>query len=233
MEKIDRIICLGNESDHTAHSSRAIAGHFDLPFNGQLCHSEQFNPGCYHTSLISTVSLPVWRKIADRADLVIKLDQPKSSFKNIDCYYKTQTNTRWFAHFKSVIVENFQKDLYITQYYRPSNQFNTEIIHCGANQDIEKELVKHDVNQRRVVLQFMNIQDTTVDEFIALIDRVVCYCRKNQAQFIIMRGDQHEHADIHFEITYYLTSLPEFCLLATQQQIDKDLGMHWNRLYKQ
>jgi hypothetical protein len=79
----------------------------------------------------------------------------------------------------------------------------------------------------------MNIQDSTVDEFIVLIDRVISYCRNNQAQFIIMRGDRHEREDIHFEISYYLTSLPEFCLLTTQQQLDKDIGIHWNRLYKQ
>lgn len=230
---MEKIICIGNESSATAESTKKIAGHFNLPFNGELSNHKQFDTGCYYTSLISTMSFTEWRKIADQADLIIKLDQPKSSFKNIDCYHRTQINARWFANFKPVIVENFQKDLYITQGYRPSNQFNAETIHCITNEDIEKKLLEHTINQRRVVLQFMNIQNKTVDEFTALIDRVVKHCRINHAQFIIIRGDRHEPPDVHFEITYYLSGLPEFCLLPTQQQIDKDINIHWDRLYKQ
>lgn len=234
---IDKIICLGNTSTATAEASKRIATQFFVPFNGPLEQANVVNNGCYYTSIhyasgVNQTNLTQWRMLADQADLIVQLDQPLATYTDPISYYKNSINARWFSHFKPVIIENSRPDLYITQWYQPQIQFNTELVHCDTNTAIEHELISRNIHGRRVFLQFANIQQQPLDEFKALINRVVAHCRKNSAQFVIMRGGQHEPEHIHYEITYWLADFPEFVLLADQAGISQAIAQHWKRLYK-
>lgn len=87
-----RILCLGNNTEHTHILTTKISSD-----HGMICHgllSELDNsmdysqPGYYHTTVID-ISYGKLLSLATEFDQVIVLDQSKESYSHVDFYYKT------------------------------------------------------------------------------------------------------------------------------------------------
>jgi hypothetical protein len=240
MENINQIICIGNSSEQTELVTEQIAAQYQLPYLGRLKNSEFTSPGCACTTIMKDVDLYRWHELAQAADLIIALDQDVESYDNRESWQKTQIGSRWYAHFKPVIRQNQNLDLYITRTITPLRPFNSqEITVTTSNQDLVEQLFKHDVKDRRVILEFMRLDnDQSLSDFLSMIDSAVEYCRKSNAKFIMLRADQHEEQDIHYEINYHFCQYPEFLLLNPKyftQNFNLNLNLaidrQWNKLY--
>jgi hypothetical protein len=233
MEKIMRIICVGNTSEATDRKTKIVAEQYGLEYKGRLNEHNWQSPGCGSITILKDLSLDQWRRAADLADMIIVLDQSPESYADQESWQKSQIAPRWLAHFKSVIYENHNQDLFITKDLVSLRDFHVQHVSVQTNHDVFKQVYNNNLTDRRVVLQFMNLQQQDVTEFLEEVHAVIQHCRKSCAKFIVFRNDPHEPDPLHFKITRHFCQYPEFLLLQPSNIADlpRVLDQHWIRLY--
>ena len=87
-----RILCLGNNTEHTDTLTRKIADDHGITCHGLLCELDNLmdysQPGYYHTTVVD-ISYSKIVSMSKDFDQVLILDQPKESYSHVDFYYKT------------------------------------------------------------------------------------------------------------------------------------------------
>jgi hypothetical protein len=239
MENVNRIVCIGNSRLETETYTQYVAEQFKLPYLGRLKTIDFDTVGCGCVTILEDLNLSQWHSVARTADLIVRLDQPEESFDNHESWQKTQISTRWYSHYKPVIYQNQCPDLYITRSLLPPRIFNSVRINIHNNQELIDEVFKHDITNRRVILEFTRLdQQKLLPEFLTNLDLLVQHCRKSFAKFVMLRADEHEEQDIHYSITYQFCQYPEFMLLMPEyfnkdvnRNLNTALNQHWNKLY--
>lgn len=224
MDKIKSIMCVGNNTPHTAERAAQIAAEYGLPVNGLAQQIIMLRPGCWYCD-IGTITMDKFLEWISYVDLVIFLDQSPASYEHLASYRNTLLMCSHMQHFRPVIIENQMPDVYMVTHYVPSNRFNKIICRVQNTQDLERKLLQTDIKNKTVVLQLSRLHnELEVDQFKSQVDNIVSYCRSNQAKFVLLRADPHESDDVHFEITNYLVQFPEFILLS-QDSFDNKLNL--------
>ena len=87
-----RILCLGNNTEHTDTLTRRLAADQGITCHGLLSEldnlMEYSQPGYYHTTVVD-ISYGKLVSMSKEFDQVLVLDQPKESYSHSDFYYKT------------------------------------------------------------------------------------------------------------------------------------------------
>ena len=87
-----RILCLGNNTEHTDTLTRKIAADQTTPCHGLLSELDNLmdysQPGYYHTTVVD-ISYGKLVSMSTEFDQVLVLDQTKQSYSHADFYYKT------------------------------------------------------------------------------------------------------------------------------------------------
>lgn len=238
MDKIKSIMCLGNNTQETAIRAAEIAEEYSLPLNGLAQQIKMLRPGCWYSD-IGTISMDKFLQWISSIDLVVLLDQPENSYQHAGSYRNALLMCSHLQHFRPVIIENQNPDVYIVTHYETANTFNKTIYRVRSTQELETQLMVTDIKNKTVVLQLSRlVNESELDQYKAQIDRIVDHCRQHNAKFIMIRADQHESDDVHFEITKYLVQFPEFVLLTDRVfknnlnlNLDKKIFQHLALLY--
>jgi hypothetical protein len=234
METVKKIICVGNHTADSDYRAKNIAKDYGIDFIARLDQNTWRQKGCGVVTPLLDLDLNTYRLAIQQSDVIIALDQSKESFENLESWQKIQTSCRWLSHFKKVIYENQNTNLYLINDLNVSNKFNCEIIDVKNNEQVFKEIYKHNLAHRQVVLQFMNLETQHQNEFLHEVDQIVFHCRQNSAKFVMFRASNHEPDPVHFEITLHLCQYPEFVLLKPVdfQNLEHTINHHWQHLYK-
>jgi len=231
---MEKIICVGNQSEDTMIRSSAIAQQYDLPLNG-LINDNIDCPGVWYTD-IGSISFENLLFFGECADLLIVLDQPIESYDQSESFYTTQHCGRYLKKFTRVIMENTSRDVYITINFQPPNLYNADLHRVKNNTQIVEVLSGIDLAHRRVFVEFGTVDN--VDQFEQQLNTVISQARNAKASLVIFRASKHEvPEELHKIITQKLLDVPEFVLLTPgvfnnyHCNIQRLLENHWQMMY--
>lgn len=232
--EIKKIICVGNQTAESDDRAKHVATQYKLDFTGRPNQTTWKLPGCSVITPLVDLDLDTYRLAIEQSDVIVVLDQPKHTFQNFESWQKIQTSCTWMSHFKSVVYENHNTNLYMLHDLKPSNTFNSTIVQVNNNSQIFKEIYKHNLTDRQVILQFMNLQDQDQDEFLLQVNQLVRRCRASAAKFLMFRASEHEPDPVHYKITRHFCQYPEFVLLKPSDflNLERTVNQHWHRLYR-
>lgn len=227
-----RIVCIGNNTEDTAHRAQLIADQYALPCQGLAVMVDQPSGVCYTD--LGTISQEQFLLLGEQSDLVIMLDQPVNSYDHQETYAHTLGCCHWLKRVTRVVFENQLPDVYITVSYVPPNRFNTELHQVKDNAQIIEKLTTINITGRRVFVEFGPVID--INDFILILNSVLGY--STSADFVIFRASPHEAPEVHRAVTLELFKTKEFAMLTPavfnndyKKNIQLILENHWQWLY--
>jgi hypothetical protein len=232
---MEKIICIGNQSEDTCVRAHDIARQFNLPVNGLITDNIN-SPGMWYTDL-GSISVENFLFLGECADAVIVLDQPMDTYDCAETFHTTRGWSQYLSKFTRVIFENRFKDIYITTNLVPPNRYNSVLHRVKNNAEIQKIVAELDIDHCRLFVEFGTVDN--VEQFENQLNTVVERARDSCASLVIFRASAHEIPEsLHQLVTYKLSHCPEFVTMTPgvfnnnyHSNIQRLLENHWQMLY--
>lgn len=219
--KLTRVLCLGNQTIDTHRRSCEWAKKLCMADCKLLSNLDDLeNPGVYHPDLSMLTIDDIW-DACNNIDLLILLDQPLSSYDNIETYQQFHTLCTFKKQYMKVLDET-------------CCDLTVWVNNLGNNAKILPKLQELDVNNANIVVELYPAAD--LEEFKSYVDNVAAELRSRNCSWIFFRASAHEK--IHYEVTdYLLKTHPEFVLLKpsvfhgdAKSNIIQKIYQHWIHL---
>lgn len=192
MEKVKRILCIGNSSVDTDLQCKKWAEKFGIKYKGLFQKTNNYE-GCFHVNLSDEFTLDDLHFYHTQFQLLIYLDQTESSYDHLETYRNIDINLSYLSKTSPILRK--KNDLHewtnLENYVNFTNK--NLVIHLGMFKNVEE--------CRNTVAQIKENAE------------------KQNCNWLIYRANKHESN--HYEITKELLTVNNFVLL-TPGDFDKN-----------
>lgn len=220
MEKINTVLCLGNQTEDSDIQCRNWSKLLNVSYRGLLTLKSELSQGLYFPDLNFISIDDIWQ-LTDSIDLLLLLDQPIPSYDFVETFRHYEALCKYKKRFMPVLIAS--EDI-------PT----LWLIDCQDNKQILPKVIAEDIQKSNLVIKLLTVTD--IDSFRIELEKISAELKRRKCRWVFYRASKHE--PLHYEVTRLLLTYPEFVLLNPavfqgniKMNIQRRIYSHWINLY--